>query len=77
VIEQPPNTSKQRGTLRAAADAERLDVTGVNEDANGLARPHMSTDNPIHPQVRVGHIHLKVAELDRAIAFYHDVLALK
>lgn len=34
----------------------------------------MSTDNPIHPQVRVGHIHLKVADLDRAIAFYHDLL---
>lgn len=34
----------------------------------------MSTDTSIHPQVRVGHIHLKVADLDRAIAFYHDVL---
>ena len=34
----------------------------------------MSTNDPIHPQVRVGHIHLKVADLDRAIAFYHDVL---
>lgn len=29
---------------------------------------------PIHPQTRVGHVHLKVADLDRAIAFYRDVL---
>ncbi len=29
---------------------------------------------PIHPAVRVGHIHLKVADLERAIAFYRDVL---
>jgi catechol-2,3-dioxygenase len=29
---------------------------------------------PIHPAVRVGHIHLRVADLDRAIAFYRDVL---
>ncbi len=28
----------------------------------------------IHPDTRVGHIHLKVSDLDRAIAFYRDVL---
>jgi catechol 2,3-dioxygenase len=28
----------------------------------------------IDPQVGVGHVHLKVADLDRAIAFYRDVL---
>jgi catechol 2,3-dioxygenase len=29
---------------------------------------------PIHPAVRVGHVHLRVADLDRALAFYRDVL---
>lgn len=28
----------------------------------------------IHPDTRVGHIHLKVTDLDRAVAFYGDVL---
>ena len=28
----------------------------------------------IHPETRVGHVHLKVADLDRAIAFYSGVL---
>jgi len=28
----------------------------------------------VHPQTRIGHVHLKVADLDRAIAFYHGVL---
>ena len=28
----------------------------------------------IHPETRIGHVHLKVADLDRAIAFYRDVL---
>lgn len=28
----------------------------------------------IHPEVRIGHVHLKVADLDRAIAFYNGVL---
>src|ERR687894_1892318 len=28
----------------------------------------------VHPAVRVGHVHLSVADLDRSIAFYRDVL---
>jgi catechol 2,3-dioxygenase len=31
----------------------------------------------IHPQVRIGHVHLKVADLERAIAFYRDVLGFE
>ena len=33
----------------------------------------MQTES-IHPAVGVGHVHLRVADLDRAIAFYRDVL---
>ena len=40
-------------------------------DRRGTLR-HMS--EPIHPAVRVGHVHLRVADLDRAIAFYRDGL---
>lgn len=29
---------------------------------------------PIHPGTRIGHVHLKVADLDRALGFYRDVL---
>jgi catechol 2,3-dioxygenase len=29
---------------------------------------------PLHPNVGIGHVHLKVADLDRALAFYRDVL---
>src|SRR3982750_285048 len=32
------------------------------------------TSKPIDPNVRVGHVHLKVADLERAVAFYHGVL---
>ena len=31
----------------------------------------------INPNVRIGHIHLKVADLERAIAFYRDVLGFE
>ena len=35
-------------------------------------KPH-----PLHPQVRIGHVHLKVAELERSLAFYRDVLGFE
>jgi catechol 2,3-dioxygenase len=31
-------------------------------------------NEPVHPAVRVGHVHLRVADLDRALAFYRDAL---
>ncbi|WP_135503999.1 VOC family protein [Roseovarius aestuariivivens] len=33
--------------------------------------------HPVHPAVTIGHVHLKVADLDRAIAFYQDVLGFE
>jgi len=32
---------------------------------------------PVHSQTRVGHVHLKVADLDRAIDFYSGVLGFE
>ena len=31
----------------------------------------------IHPETRIGHVHLKVADLDRALAFYEGVLGFE
>lgn len=31
----------------------------------------------IHPGARIGHVHLKVADLERALAFYRDVLGFE
>lgn len=32
------------------------------------------TPRPIHPGARIGHVHLKVSDLDRSLAFYCGVL---
>jgi catechol 2,3-dioxygenase len=37
-------------------------------------RSRLAGMEPIHPAVRVGHVHLRVADLDRSIAFYRDGL---
>jgi catechol 2,3-dioxygenase len=36
-----------------------------------------SAGNPIDPGVRIGHVHLKVADLERALAFYCGVLGFE
>jgi catechol 2,3-dioxygenase len=33
-----------------------------------------SNRSELHPAVRIGHVHLRVADLDRATSFYRDVL---
>ena len=38
--------------------------------------PRMHND-AIHPAVRVGHVHLRVADLDRALGFYRDALGFR
>jgi catechol 2,3-dioxygenase len=37
----------------------------------------MNMTEPIHPGVDIGHVHLKVADLERALAFYHGVLGFE
>jgi catechol 2,3-dioxygenase len=37
----------------------------------------MPSQSPIDPGVRIGHVHLKVADLDRALNFYHGVLGFE
>jgi catechol 2,3-dioxygenase len=36
-----------------------------------------TSSRTIDPQVRIGHVHLKVADLDRALKFYRDVLGFE
>src|SRR5208282_2727195 len=36
-----------------------------------------SNSPPIDAKVRIGHVHLKVADLERAIGFYRDVLGFE
>src|SRR6201995_5091507 len=44
--------------------------------AEALAHPTVMSV-PIHPGTRIGHVHLRVADLDRALAFYHGVLGFE
>jgi catechol 2,3-dioxygenase len=37
----------------------------------------MNPAPPIDPAVRIGHVHLKVADLERALGFYRDVLGFE
>jgi catechol 2,3-dioxygenase len=45
--------------------------------ATQTASPPAAANAPIDPGVRIGHVHLKVADLDRALAFYCGVLGFE
>ena len=30
-----------------------------------------------HPETRIGHVHLKVADIDTALSFYRDILGFE
>lgn len=40
-------------------------------------KPMAKNPHPISEGARIGHVHLKVADLDRALAFYTDVLGFE
>lgn len=44
-----------------------------------MTRPAIdpATFRPIDPGVRIGHVHLKVADIERALVFYRDVLGFE
>jgi catechol 2,3-dioxygenase len=39
--------------------------------------PEPGTTAPIDPGVRIGHVHLKVSDIERALAFWRDVLGFE
>jgi catechol 2,3-dioxygenase len=47
------------------------------EDRRGMPAQPTNPNGPLHPQVGIGHVHLKVADLERALAFYRDVLGFE
>jgi catechol 2,3-dioxygenase len=42
-----------------------------------MKHPPSEIGPPVDPKVRIGHVHLKVADLERAIGFYHGVLGFE
>src|SRR6478672_1801357 len=45
--------------------------------ADRSPNPSSLTATRIQPGVRIGHVHLKVADLDRALGFYQDLLGFE
>jgi catechol 2,3-dioxygenase len=38
---------------------------------------NVGSGTPIHPAVKIGHVHLKVSDLDRALGFWRDILGFE
>jgi catechol 2,3-dioxygenase len=46
----------------------------MSDVTQGSARPTQAAPDPIDPGVRIGHVHLRTADIDRVRAFYVGVL---
>ncbi len=51
-------------------------MTQAPEALRPMAGEHQP-ERPIDPGARIGHVHLKVADLDRALRFWRDVIGLE
>jgi catechol 2,3-dioxygenase len=49
----------------------------MRKSSHRMTQNQQSEPRPIHPQTRIGHVHLKVADLDRALHFYRDILGFE
>ncbi len=61
-------TRRADGTL--SDGREPLDVDALFRELSADAR----LDAPLPPEARIGHFHLYVADLDRSMSFYHEVV---
>ena len=62
------------GATEDAASGEQRGPAAQTALRQTLPVPYGPMAAPIDPGVDIGHVHLKVADLDRAIGFYRDVL---
>jgi catechol 2,3-dioxygenase-like lactoylglutathione lyase family enzyme len=70
-VENATSSKLEKSVMSAQSSALR-----GREDR--LRNPEASlTPHPIDPGVRIGHVHLKVADLERALAFYCGVLGFE
>src|ERR1700692_3814309 len=72
----------RRTTATHAPDAASRTPAGLRRTPMSkrpypLAKPMAETPRPIVAGARIGHVHLKVANLDRALAFYAGVLGFE
>lgn len=42
-----------------------------------MSQTHLKPTDPIDASVRIGHVHLKVSDIERAVAFYRDILGFE
>jgi catechol 2,3-dioxygenase len=67
-----------RFAVRAVGSVLRKEYPpGMKSSTLAGPGPQLSPSRPIATGVSIGHVHLKVANLDRAIAFYRDVLGFE
>jgi catechol 2,3-dioxygenase len=73
-LAQPKHVWKPKSSL---ADAQQKGNFTMSHHVQSADWPIAPVANPITPGIRIGHIHLRVADLDRSLRFYCGVLGFE
>src|SRR5205814_2339432 len=65
---------RRRPAAPGVRPAEEAAQGAVREQRTGRVMNADNSSRPVNPGVRIGHVHLKVADLERALRFYCGVL---
>jgi catechol 2,3-dioxygenase len=64
----------QAGPTTAGHTPQAIPHDGAAAPSQGPITPGAAAANPIDPGVRIGHVHLRTADIDRVKTFYVDIL---
>ena len=77
VLDRAPRGERRRGAAEALRRGARARRGGRGSRRIAIGNALAVSDFAIDPRTRIGHVHLKVSDLERAERFYVDVLGFQ
>ena len=63
--------------ITSAKRRRRAAVTATTYRPHSNLTPEPQAAAPVHPEVRIGHVHLRVSDIERSLGFWRDVLGFE
>jgi catechol 2,3-dioxygenase len=67
---------RPKDSWRPGPGGEGINIVTLPLDLQSLVAEAESGEGPVHPDTVMGHVHLRVSDLERSVAFYKDELGM-